>query len=239
MQIVSRPSLNYDSRPKTAPIDMLVIHYTDMETAEEALDLLCSPASKVSSHYLISENGHIYRLVEEENRAWHAGVSFWKGRTKLNDYSIGIELANPGHRCGYKDFPQKQIDALIQLSHGIMSRHHIPPYHVVAHSDIAPDRKKDPGEKFPWKILAQHNIGFWPSKKLEVMVPHTIEVFLVQQMLSRIGYHVPMHGMYDPGTKLVIEAFQRHFCPHKVHGIIDPETYRQLVRVADEIDGQE
>lgn len=159
LPVIWRPSPNFNERPDGAPIDMIVIHYTDMETGEAALSHMCSPDAKVSSHYMIEEDGRIFQLVEEEKRAWHAGVSAWRGRVNLNDYSIGIELCNPGHSHGYYPFPEAQMQALAALCKGIMARHPVPPENVVGHSDIAPGRKQDPGPLFDWEWLKRAGVG--------------------------------------------------------------------------------
>lgn len=145
------------------PVDVLVLHYTGMRTAEEALARLCDPAARVSAHYTIDVDGTVYRHVDESRRAWHAGVSYWAGRHNVNGRSIGIELVNPGHEFGYVDFARPQIAALIELSRGILLRHHIPPRNVLGHSDVAPARKMDPGELFPWQTLAALGVGIFPS----------------------------------------------------------------------------
>ncbi len=161
MNKIERPSPNHDDRGGAA-IDMLVLHYTGMKTEEGALERLCDPAAKVSAHYTIGEDGTVYAHVPEARRAWHAGVSFWAGVTNVNARSIGIELVNPGHEYGYRAFPDAQIAALIILCHGILQRHPISPTRVLAHSDVAPARKEDPGELFPWERLAKAGIGLWP-----------------------------------------------------------------------------
>lgn len=159
---ILRPSPNFGPR-RASPLDMIIIHYTGMQTAQDALDRLCDPEAEVSSHYMIDEAGQIFCLVEEAQRAWHAGVSEWQGRTDINSHSIGIELVNPGHEFGYQPFPEPQIQALVELCHDIFSRHDIKPEYILGHEDVAPGRKKDPGELFPWKELALHNgIGVWP-----------------------------------------------------------------------------
>jgi N-acetylmuramoyl-L-alanine amidase len=165
MNIVERPSPNHDPRADGASIDILVLHYTGMRTAEEALERLCDPEAKVSSHYTIDRDGMVYRHVGEELRARHAGVSYWAGVRDVNSHSIGIEIVNPGHEFGYIPFAEAQIQALIELSRGILARHPaIAPSRVVGHSDVAPNRKEDPGELFPWSQLAQHGIGLWPRR---------------------------------------------------------------------------
>lgn len=164
---MTRTSPNWDSRDSHV-IDMLVLHYTGMRTASEALERLCDPSAKVSAHYMVEEDGTVHALVPEEMRAWHAGVSSWRGHTNINQRSIGIEIANPGHEFGYRPFPHAQMDAVATLCKGILSRHPIPPRNVVAHSDVAPQRKEDPGELFEWQWLAQRSIGLWPAKKRHI-----------------------------------------------------------------------
>ncbi len=168
LRIVQRPSPNHDERPAGTPIDMLVMHYTGMRTAGEALARLCDPDAKVSAHYTIDRDGRVYTHVPEDRRAWHAGVSYWAGERNVNARSIGIELVNPGHEFGYEPFPEEQIAALIDLAGGILSRHPIPAHRVVGHSDVAPARKMDPGERFPWKQLAEFGIGIWPTPSLSL-----------------------------------------------------------------------
>src|SRR3984957_20087027 len=161
MQLVARPSPNHDARPEGAAIDMLVLHYTGMQTAAAALARLCDPAAKVSSHYLVDQDGEVYALGEEQNRAWHAGLSFWRGVSGLNDVSIGIEIVNPGHEFGYRAYPDVQMAAVQKLCRAVVGRHHLPQRNVVAHSDVAPDRKQDPGELFDWRWLASQSVGLW------------------------------------------------------------------------------
>jgi len=162
MQIIARPSPNYNDRTVDA-VDLLVLHYTGMASCEAALARLCDPAAQVSAHYLIDEDGTVYRLVAEEHRAWHAGVSCWAGERDVNSRSIGIELVNPGHDLGYRNFPYQQMRALALLCRQILSRHPIPASRVLAHSDVAPGRKRDPGEKFDWAWLAGQGVGLWPG----------------------------------------------------------------------------
>ncbi|MGE4529478.1 MAG: N-acetylmuramoyl-L-alanine amidase, partial [Rhodospirillaceae bacterium] len=177
-------SPNHDARPAGAPVDMLVLHYTGMETAAAALARLCDPAAKVSAHYLIDEDGAVHALVAEDRRAWHAGVSAWRGEADVNARSIGIELVNPGHEFGYRDFPARQIDALADLCREILARHPIPPRNVVGHSDVAPRRKTDPGERFPWPALAKLGIGLAPQP---AAVPHW-GLAWTEPALARYGY---------------------------------------------------
>ncbi len=207
--IIATPSPNFDPREDGTPIDMLVLHYTGMRSADAALERLCDPDAEVSAHYLIDEDGAVHRLVPEELRAWHAGVSFWRGNTGINGRSIGIELVNPGHEFGYRPFPEPQMQALIGLAVGILERHPIPARNVVGHSDVAPDRKEDPGELFDWPRLAGCGIGIWPT-------PETGAGGDAMTMLAEYGY--------DITAETVVAAFQRHFQPHKVDGVTDDET---------------
>ena len=217
LHIVERPSPNHDAR--AAAIDMLVLHYTGMKTAEEALARLCDPSAKVSAHYTVDRDGCIYRHVPEERRAWHAGASFWAGRTAVNACSIGIELVNPGHEFGYVPFTDDQIASLIELAQGIVARRAIPPARVLAHSDVAPARKSDPGELFPWQRLAKNGIGLWPSPLPQRGRGQGEGVFA--SALARFGYGVPPD--VDVPLEAVIAAFQRHFRPSCVDGVADDE----------------
>ena len=157
------PSPNQDDRPDGMPVDTLILHYTGMQTAQAAIDRLRDPDAHVSSHYVVDEDGTVLRLVPEARRAFHAGVSYWRGNAALNGRSIGIEIVNPGHEWGYRDFPALQMAAVCDLCLEILSRHPIPPRNIVAHSDVAPDRKEDPGEKFDWEGLARNGVGLWPE----------------------------------------------------------------------------
>jgi N-acetylmuramoyl-L-alanine amidase len=207
--LILSPSPNFDARP--GEVDVLVLHYTGMQTAAAALERLCDPAAKVSSHYLVDESGDIYALVEEQNRAWHAGVSFWRGVSGLNDRSIGIEIVNPGHEFGYRPFPAVQMRAVTALCQGILRRwRNIPARNVVAHSDIAPDRKQDPGELFDWRGLAAEGIGLWT----DVFAPPGD----LAADLAALGYDMRL----PEGD--VITAFQRHFLPDHLTGVEDPPT---------------
>ena len=223
---VDRPSPNHDARPAGQRVDILLLHYTDMESAEAALARLCDPAARVSAHYCIDEDGTFYRLVGEDRRAWHAGASSWAGASNINDRSIGIELVNPGHSCGYRPFPEAQMTALTVLATGVLARHPIPPQRVLGHSDVAPLRKKDPGELFDWRALAKAGIGLWPeAAEPPEALPETAEI---QARLARFGYGVPRHGKFDEETRAVIAAFQRHFRPAAVTGVPDGETVAAL-----------
>jgi N-acetylmuramoyl-L-alanine amidase len=232
MPLIDAPSPNFDAR--TTPPDMVVLHYTGMPTGEEALTRLRDPASKVSAHYLIEEDGRVFALVPEERRAWHAGVSFWKGERGLNGASIGIELVNPGHDWGYRAFPDAQIAALIELLGEIRGRWDVPDARVIGHSDIAPDRKTDPGELFPWKRLAEAGHGLWveaapaPGAPLALGEESTA-VFALQAGLTRLGYDCSPTGRYDEHTALIVTAFQRHWRPDRIDGAADGETRARLM----------
>jgi N-acetylmuramoyl-L-alanine amidase len=206
-------------------IDTLVFHYTGMMPTERARDWLCDPSSQVSAHYLLDEDGTGWHLVEEEDRAWHAGGSCWRGWQDINSRSIGIELSNSGHDYGYRDFPDAQIAALIALSRDILARHPIPAHNVVAHSDIAPDRKIDPGERFPWARLAAAGIGLWPdtSAPVESAAPMREAPFI---MLSEIGYDTDLYTEEE-----IVSAFQRRFRPSLFDGVIDDETKQRIGQV--------
>lgn len=195
-----------------------------MRCASAALDRLCDPAARVSAHYLIDEDGSVSALVPEDRRAWHAGVSAWQGVAGLNDRSIGIELVNPGHEWGYRAFPEAQYQACIELCRAIVGRWPIPPGRVLGHSDVAPERKQDPGELFDWRRLALAGIGLWPDTGSGRPRP----VARMQAELARFGYAVPRHGRLDRATGLVITAFQRHFRPERVDGIADALTLARL-----------
>jgi N-acetylmuramoyl-L-alanine amidase len=229
MNLRDRPSPNHN--PRQAAVDMLILHYTGMASAAAALDRLCDPLAQVSAHYLIEEDGTVWRLVAEEARAWHAGVSFWAGRRDINSHSIGIELVNPGHDLGYRPFPEPQMAALETLARAILGRHPIPPRHVLAHSDVAPRRKVDPGELFDWPRLARAGIGFWPDfAQKPVRIPAGITE--IQAELAKIGYEIPPDGTKDRQMTPVIAAFQRHFRPALCDGEPDAETRARIALVA-------
>jgi len=224
--MIERPSPNHGPRPPGAAVDILLLHYTGMAGCDVALARLCDAAAEVSAHYLIDEDGSVYRLVPEARRAWHAGLACWAGEHAVNDRSIGIELVNPGHEFGYRRFPEPQVVALIALAGDILARHPIPPARVLGHSDVAPARRRDPGELFPWPLLAGAGIGLWP----EASAPGDpdLEVSSVQRRLARYGYAVAESGVLDAATVKVIEAFQRHFRPARIDGAIDRETVARL-----------
>lgn len=230
MHFRDRPSPNHDARPGAGTVDMLILHYTGMESAAAALDRLCSPEAKVSAHYLIDEDGTVWRLVAEERRAWHAGVSFWRGRRDINGASIGIELVNPGHGPDYRPFPEAQMAALETLAGDIVARHPIPPRHVLGHSDVAPQRKADPGELFDWQRLALAGVGLWPD--FTALPPPVADLAELQRQLAEIGYDTPQSGADDAVTMAVITAFQRHFRRSLCDGKADAETRRRIAALA-------
>src|SRR6266705_3396179 len=228
------PSANYGDRNKGRQADMIVLHYTGMPDVEGAIAQLCTAGTDVSAHYIVLEDGRIVQLVPEAKRAWHAGASSWAGEEDINSCSIGIEIINRGHDWGYPDFPLRQIAAVIALCRGIMLRRNVAPHRVLAHSDVAPARKKDPGEKFPWHSLANSGVGHWvqpaPIVRGETLRLGSAgnDVRDLQQALARYGYGVPVNGKYDTATMEVVTAFQRHFRPGRVDGIVDHSTLTTL-----------
>jgi N-acetylmuramoyl-L-alanine amidase len=217
-------SPNADERPSGCAIDTLILHYTGMPTVGAALARLRDPDAKVSAHYLIDEDGDVVQLVPEERRAWHAGVSSWTARPRLNDCSIGIELVNPGHEWGYRPFTDAQYEACIELCQAILARWPIAPRRVLAHSDVAPARKQDPGELFDWARLAAAGVGLWPQPGPGDPRP----IARVQADLARFGYDVTQSGRLDAPTRMVVQAFQRHFRPARVDGQPDRGTLARL-----------
>src|SRR5205807_4631526 len=229
-----RSSPNHDSRgeaPNMRPVDMLVLHYTGMQSAAAALDRLCDPEARVSAHYVVEEDGTVWRLVPEERRAFHAGVSCWEGEQSLNRLSIGVEIVNPGHEWGYRPFPEVQMAAVERLCREVLSRHPIPPYRIVGHSDIAPDRKSDPGELFDWPRLAAAGIGLWPEPGADLAGGRGRGIGVVERAaaladLAAIGYCV---GPANEAT--VVAAFQRRFRPERWDGRLDAEIAQRLHEV--------
>jgi len=227
--MIERPSPNFSQRPPGFDIDILLLHYTGMETAESGIEWLCDPESKVSSHYVIDEDGTTYCLVPEDATAWHAGVSCWGGKIGMNQRSVGIELVNPGHEHGYRDFPEAQMNALEELALGILDRHPIPKRQVLGHSDVSPMRKEDPGELFDWRGLAEKGVGLWPTQTEMEPVPGTVKD--VQVAMRNIGYCIPVNGDDDEIYRTILSAFQRHYRPKRVDGKADKETRTMLAAV--------
>ncbi len=233
------PSPNYGTRLEGRLPDMLILHYTGMETAEGALDWLTREEAKVSAHYLIDEEGRITQMVAETGRAWHAGLGSWAGDTDLNSCSIGIEIHNAGHEFGCPDFPDTQMQAVEALCLDILTRHPIPPQRVLAHSDVSPGRKRDPGEKFDWARLARAGIGLWVEPAPlggdqglgEGDENETVAA--LQRDLRDYGYGVEVTSTYGKGVGQVVEAFQRHFRPARIDGRADASTRETLSRLLD------
>jgi N-acetylmuramoyl-L-alanine amidase len=233
------PSPNHGERRGFARPDCVILHYTGMATARGALKLLRDRKSEVSSHYFIDEDGAILQLVPEVRRAWHAGVGVWKGERDVNSASIGIEIVNPGHEGDLPPFSDAQIAATIALLRDIASRHAIRPERILAHSDIAPARKRDPGERFPWDVLWRAGVGHWvapaeiPGPPLFREKEEGPPIRAVQAMLALYGYGLEMTGVYDPPTRTVVAAFQRHFRPERVDGEADASTIQTLRALLD------
>jgi N-acetylmuramoyl-L-alanine amidase len=230
-------SPNHDERPATGRVDTLILHYTGMQSAQAAIDRLCDPVARVSSHYVVDEDGAVFRLVPEERRAWHAGISYWRGHNALNDRSIGIEIVNPGHEWGYRDFPALQMAAVCDLCLSILSRQPIPPRNVIGHSDVAPDRKTDPGEKFRWEDLARNGVGLWPvgapNRGIAGTIRDAVGLRPVRAALARIGYLAAPEGALDPALSTVLRAFQRHWRQEAVNGQADDGTVARLEAVLE------
>jgi N-acetylmuramoyl-L-alanine amidase len=232
VKAISAPSRNFDAR--SGPPDMIVLHYTGMQTGEAALARLRDPAAKVSAHYLVEEDGRVFALVPEERRAWHAGKSFWRGETDINARSIGVEIVNPGHEFGYRPFPDVQIAAVIDLLTDVRSRWSVEDDRLLGHSDVAPDRKEDPGELFPWRRLAEAGHGLW-VEPAAAPGPALAEgddgpgVFALQAGLTRLGYDSAPSGRYDANTATIVRAFQRHWRQERVDGVADGETRARLI----------
>ena len=233
------PSPNFEPRRGAGVPSMLLLHYTGVTSAAKAIDWLSRAESKVSAHYVLDEAGFLTQLVAEDQRAWHAGLAIWAGETDINSASIGIEIQNPGHELGYPDFPEPQLRVLEALCREIIARHGIRPERVLAHSDVAPTRKIDPGEKFPWARLSASGIGHWvrpepvnwadPGISRDAAGPL---VAAVQTMLAGYGYGIDATGGVDPRTEFVVRAFQRHFRPERVDGRIDQSTITTLDRLS-------
>lgn len=215
--------------------DSVVLHYTGMVDGAAALARLCDPASQVSCHYVVDENGSLLQLVDEDRRAWCCGRSSWQGVTDMNSASISIEIVNGGHDFGLPPFPAAQVAAVSLLCCDIMHRHGIPSARVLAHSDIAPGRKRDPGERFPWSKLAEAGVGLWPPD-VDDWVPlpllslgtHGPAVSQLQATLAGVGYGIGVDGVFGPETQAVIEAFQRRYRPERIDGVADDLTRMRL-----------
>lgn len=232
------PSPNVEPRQAGYCVDLIVLHYTGMASAVKAIDWLSRPESRVSAHYVVDVDGRVTQLVAESMRAWHAGVSVWQGVCDINSLSVGIEIQNPGHEDGYHDFPRPQMQAVADLCRDIGARHGVRPERVLAHSDIAPSRKIDPGEKFDWAWLAAQGIGHWvepvavdPADAGLGLGDAGPRVAAMQGLLRDYGYGCADHGELDQPTSVVVKAFQRHFRPARVDGRIDRSTLATLERL--------
>jgi N-acetylmuramoyl-L-alanine amidase len=229
---IPAPSPNFDAR--VVPPDMIVLHYTGMVDGSAALARMMDPEAKVSAHYMVEEDGRIFALVPEERRAWHAGRAFWRDETDINARSIGVEIVNPGHEFGYRPFPDVQTAAVIELLADIRSRWAVPDARILGHSDVAPNRKTDPGELFPWKTLAAAGHGLWveppaaPGATLSEG-DEGLGVLVLRSALSRLGYDCPRIAGFDADLAVVIRAFQRHWRPERVDGAADGETRSRLM----------
>jgi N-acetylmuramoyl-L-alanine amidase len=231
MNIVQAPSPNYDVRTRSP--DMIILHYTGMPTGGEALARLRDPEALVSAHYMVEEEGTVFALVPEQYRAWHAGASFWRGERDINSCSIGIEIVNPGPEWGYRPFPDPQVEAVIALLTDIRGRWRVLNGQILGHSDVAPDRKEDPGELFPFKRLAEAGHGLWAEPDPAPGPPLAegdagAAVLALQADLTRLGYDSPPSGTYDASTSAIIRAFQRHWRQRRVDGLADGDTRARL-----------
>lgn len=232
-----RVSPNFGPRRDDLQPDCIILHYTGMETGAAAEAWLCAPESEVSSHYLVHEDGRVVQMVREGDRAWHAGRGSWRGRSDVNSCSIGIEIVNPGPLGDFPPFPDPQIEAVVALCLDVAARWGIVPERVLAHSDVAPGRKIDPGERFPWPLLAGRGVGHLvdpaPVKggRFLAMGDRGEPVEALQSMLSLYGYGLEINGLYDDSTRVTVEAFQRHFRPARVDGVADQSTIETLHRL--------
>lgn len=232
-----RPAVNVNERRGGRPVSILLLHYTGLASAEKACDWLCRAESQVSCHYLVDEKGAITQMVDEADRAWHAGASSWHGVVDVNSISIGIEIHNPGHNLGYVDFPKAQMEQVALLSRDILSRHPITPRGVLAHSDVAPGRKIDPGEKFDWGWLHAKGVGHWVAPEplgggsFLQLGDQGDPVLALQHLFKTYGYAIELNGLFDQKMKAVVEAFQRHFRQAKVDGVADASTVATLHRL--------
>lgn len=230
-RILDRPSPNHGPRPDGTPVDILLLHYTDMVRAEDAVDRLCDPAAQVSAHYVVAEDGQVWRLIDEQRRAWHAGVAWWDGAADINARSIGVEIANPGHSHGYRRFPEAQMAAVESLCRGILARHPIPPHRVLGHSDVSVGRKIDPGHLLDWRRLAAAGVGLWPGDAEPCELPGAAIV----EALASIGYRTETMESGHPANRAALSAFRRHWCPDTVGRPFDLGMAGMLKAVADAI----
>ena len=234
MTPIAAPSPNFDRRQRSP--DMIVLHYTGMPTGATALARLRDPAAKVSAHWLVEEDGRLFTLVDERYRAWHAGAAFWAGELDINGLSVGVEIVNPGHEFGYREFPEAQVNAVIDLLGAIRHRWAIPDSRILGHSDVAPGRKRDPGERFPWARLAAAGHGIWPVADPGGAAADrggTVEIAKIQNDLAALGYDARPTGRMDEATATIVRAFQRHWAPERVDGRVDERLRRRLAAVRE------
>ncbi|MCB5177117.1 N-acetylmuramoyl-L-alanine amidase [Microvirga lenta] len=228
------PSPNHGERKDGQHPSMIILHYTGMPDAGEALQWLCNPVSQVSAHYFVFEDGRVLQMVPEARRAWHAGVSSWNGESDINSRSIGIEIANPGHPGGLPPFPDAQMESVVALTKDIVTRWRIPAVRVLAHSDVAPGRKLDPGEGFPWERLHRAGVGHRVAPapirdgRFFSRGDQGMPIEALQAMLAMYGYGLRINGTFDEDTEKVVTAFQRHFRPERVDGVADASTITTL-----------
>lgn len=234
MFLWSKKNNNYEDRRNGIEPYIILMHYTGMKDAASAYQRLTDPESKVSVHYMVEEDGNIHALVPEDKRAWHAGVSYWDKESDINSASIGIEIVNPGHEFGYREFPKYQMESVLRLSREIMARHSI--IYVLAHSDVAPERKQDPGELFDWHFLARHGVGLWayPSDEDYMMAEQIAKNdYEAQRLFQDFGYN-PMAAFED-----VVRAFHRHYYPQKFisgdENMIDKEGIARLLSLLHQL----
>ena len=233
--IIERPSPNHGPRVAGTAVDILLLHYTDMARAEDAVERLCDPTAAVSAHYVVAEDGRVWQLVPEDRRAWHAGVAWWAGEGDINSRSIGVEIANPGHSHGYRRFPDTQMAALEALCRGLLRRHPIPPHRVLGHSDVSPGRKIDPGHLFDWRRLAASGIGFWPADP----PPAFLSAQETVALLARIGYRTEGDAPDHPVNRAALWAFRRRWCGCGLDQPFDDRMAGMLAAVAAHVEKAE
>jgi N-acetylmuramoyl-L-alanine amidase len=238
------PALNVEPRRGDGRVSLLILHYTGMSCATKAIDWLSREESRVSCHYVVDDLGAVTQMVPEHLRAWHAGISYWHGETDINSASIGIEIHNPGHADGYPDFTEPQMQSVLALCQDIVARNGIRPENVLAHSDVAPERKIDPGEKFNWRLLAENGVGFyvepaavWPTDDGLGIGDHGERVAKAQNLLRELGFNAADHGMLDEPTSKMLRAFQLRHRRARIDGRLDRSTELTLWRVLNHISG--
>jgi N-acetylmuramoyl-L-alanine amidase len=235
--LVTRRQISDNHEPRLNGLQptYIVLHYTGMASGAAAVDWLCNPESKVSCHYLIDVDGSVVQMVSEDRRAWHAGVSSWNGCVDINSASLGIEIQNGGHNVGLPLFPVLQMQSVARLCLDIMARYDMAPHDVLAHSDIAPGRKVDPGEAFDWEYLAKQGVG---QVVQSPAVGDAGSIAEFQSLLAALGYRIDINGDFDNRSRIVVEALQRRYRRHKIDGQLDSETFdiaRRLLKIQPDI----